>query len=126
MLKFYLSPAGFNLFEYNIACRGIVDFGWHLTFAWPVKSFSDGFKNPNTFKKAVVGISQAELFIAMVPAPGSLQLLEIGLAYAWCDEVVLAGKSKFYSFLPEATHFICNQRQLPGKLKEHYLYLVSS
>ena len=137
MLKFYLSPSGLSYFEYRRTCRAIAALGWTPTWSWPAKSFAAGFKPTKDLSEmAVTGISQAELFIAILPGNIGTQF-EIGLAYAWCQELALAARDKVYfgdstlanfhhAVLPGITRFVCSLEQLPARLRSYYLYLVAN
>lgn len=137
MLKFYLSPGGLTCFEYSRLCEEVSALGWKLTFSWPVKSFSPEFKpTPALIEKSVAGIGGAELFIAVLPG-NSNTLVELGLAYVWCQEIALCTQNAAYfapahpscihqALLPGITHFIGKPSELPALLKHYYLYLVAN
>ncbi|MDD5457480.1 MAG: hypothetical protein PHV30_10690 [Candidatus Margulisbacteria bacterium] len=137
MLKYYLSPSGLSFFEYTRLCHEFTAFGWQLTWSWPSKFFDlDQKPNSDLSTQAVKAIGDAELFIAFLPGRFNTHF-EIGLAYAWANEIVLAAPHIDYLndynayvshhvFLPGIVNFICEPLELPQKLKDYYLYLVAN
>jgi hypothetical protein len=135
LLKFYLSPSGMNYFEYTNISRDIEKLGWEHTFSWSQKNFQSTFIPSSTFAENIaLGISRADLFCAFLPGTMNTQM-EIGLAYAWCREIVLSApdscyfedptaESCLYVELPEVTRFTCLRTDLPAYLKDNYFYLV--
>ncbi len=137
MLKYYLSPSGLSLFEYSRLCREFSAFGWHPTLTYPSRFFDLNFKPTSYFsEQAVQAISSAELFIAFIPGRFNTSF-EIGLAYAYCSEIVLVSCHDCYftaynnyvshhALLPGIVKIICSPEHLPEKLRSYYLYLVAN
>ncbi len=137
MTKFYVSPSCLSFSQYSRLVDQISLLGWSPTWAWPHDSFhTDYLVGKTILLRALRAISAADIFIAFVPGTPST-ILETGIAYTLCQEVVVvAANDVFFSntgaadahfaVLPGLKRLCCSIDGLPAALHTDYLYLVNS
>jgi len=135
MTTFYISPSCLSYKQYKQLYEATCSFGWTSSWEWPHQSFHcDSFLSRPLFSKAFNGISQADIFIALVPGTPSTNI-EIGAAYTLCEEVVLISKDPVYftqtslcdahiSIMPGIKRICCDVHEIPVMLKKEFLYLI--
>jgi len=137
MTTFYLSPSCLSYKQYKQLHEATRLFGWTAPWEWPHHSFHHGaFLSKLIFSKAFNGISQSDIFIAVVPGTSSTNV-EIGAAYTLCEEIVLVSKDPVYftqtglsdahiSIMPGIKRICCAIPEIPVMLKNEYRYLIDN
>jgi len=136
MTNFYVSPSSLSYKQYmNLITTGY-SFGWTAPYVWARESFhTDAYLKSCILKKAIRGISKADIFIARVPGTCST-CMEIGMAYTLCEEVFLAARDPVHftqtgladahlSSLPNIRRVCCDIDEIPAMLEQEYLYLIN-
>lgn len=135
MVKFYLSPSGLSLAQYENSVRKIEALGWKGIRPWTKTSFElDKVIKPEKISQVIKSIYNADMFIGVLPGNCST-LIELGLAFNLCEEVVLVAKSPVYftqtgpcdaylSALPHVKRLCCEVDEMDKALYKEYLYLT--
>jgi len=136
MTTFYVSPSSLSYKQYTTLISAGRSFGWTAPYVWPHEAFfTDAILKNCILKKAIRGISKADLFIARVPGTCST-CIEIGMAYTLCEEVFLASRDPVHftqtglsdahlATLPSIRRVCCDIEEIPAMLEQEYLYLIN-
>lgn len=136
MTNFYVSPSSLSYKQYMSLISAGKSFGWTAPYVWPHEAFfTDAILKNCILKKAIRGISKADLFIARVPGTCST-CIEIGMAYTLCEEVFLASRDPVHftqtglsdahlATLPSIRRVCCDIEEIPAMLEQEYLYLIN-
>jgi hypothetical protein len=137
MTTFYISPSCLSYKQYKQLHEATCRFGWTSPWEWPHHCFHhDAFLSKPLFSKAFSGISQSDIFIALVPGTSSTNI-EIGAAYTLCEEMILISKDPVYftqtglsdahvSIMPGIKRICCEVHEIPQMLKNEYIYLIDN
>mgnify|MGYP001094009391 CR=1 FL=1 len=135
MTTFYLSPSSLSYRQYSKLMDAACSFGWSSAWVWPHSAFhSDALIDKQLIAKALTSFTKTDIFIAPVPGTPST-LIEIGAAYALCEDVLLFSKDPVYftqcgindaymAAMPGIKRICCDLDEIPVRLQYEYLHLI--
>ncbi len=137
MVKFYLSPSGLSLGQYEETIENIESIGWKAYRPWTKSAFEiDKVIKPEKIVEVMKTIFNTDLFIAVLPGNCST-FIEIGLAFNLCEEVILVARDPvhftqtgpcdaYLSAMPRVKRLCCEVDELHKLLHKEYLYLPTT
>ncbi len=135
MIHFYLSPNGLSFKQYSRLLEQCGTFGWKSSFVWSQKIFQTDLEYDQVLiSRSLKSLINTDLYVALVPGSTSTHI-EIGAAYAVCEEVILISKNEVYfthtgladaylSCLPDIRRFCSKTERIPDLLKTHCAHLI--
>ncbi len=136
MTNFYISPSSLSYREYNRLVIDVSQLGWYPPWVWPRQCFCcDVMISKKVILQVLKAITLTDIFIACVPGTASTNI-EIGAAYAICEEVFLTSKDPVHftqtglsdaiiAVLPGIKRVCCETGEIPAMLQKEYPHLIA-